>query len=208
MLIGYILPTRGGPSVETQRLALREAGVEDDRVVYVEAGLIRRKGKVLPDHLAMRREMIRAVRRGADDVVVVSSLDRLGLTTADILGAVDAISRKGGAILDVSAGETYRWHPDATGLVAAAARAERALMLERTAKARQAGKELGFEGGRPKALASKKKLAEAKRLWPDQELSAKAVSKLVGVSVRTLYRELGPRSEQSAERGPKPRPRK
>jgi hypothetical protein len=69
-------------------------------------------------------------------VVVVSSLDRLGLTTADILGAVDAISRKGGAILDVSTGETYRWHPDATSLVAAAARAERALMLERTAKAR------------------------------------------------------------------------
>jgi DNA invertase Pin-like site-specific DNA recombinase len=187
---------------------MRQAGIEDDRVIYVETALIRRKGRVLPEHLEMRREMIRAVRRGADDVVIVSSLDRLGLTTADILGVIDAISRKGGAILDVSTGETYRWHPDATGIVAAAARAERALMLERTAKARAAGKEMGFKGGRPKGLDDKKKLAEAKRLWPDPELSAKAVAKLVGVSNRTLYRKLGPRSEQSAERGPKPRFRK
>jgi hypothetical protein len=66
---------------------------------------------------------------------------------------------------------------------------------------------MGFKGGRPKALANKKKLAEAKRLWADPELSARAVAKLVGVGVRTLYRDLGPRSERSAKRGPKPKPR-
>lgn len=175
-------------------------------MIHVEAGLVRRKGKILPEHLSVRSEVIRAVGKGADNVVVVASLDRLGLTTADILGAIDAICRKGGAVLDVSTGETHRWHPNATSLVAAAARAERALMLERTAKARAAGKEIGFEGGRPKSIASKEKLAEAKRLWRNPELSAGAAAKLVGVSVRTLYRELGPRSEQLAKRGPKPHP--
>ena len=62
MLIGYILPTRGGPSVETQRLALRQAGIEDDRVVYVNpAGLAE---KLLGHSLRGYAHLRRALRDG------------------------------------------------------------------------------------------------------------------------------------------------
>jgi len=205
MLRGYIRPSPKGPSVEEQRAALRSVGLIDDRVVYVEETPKRRKAKVMPEHLVMRHEAIRALKKRADDVLVVSSLDRLGLTTADILGAVEAVTRKGAFVLDASTGETYCWHPGVVPLVAAAARAERVLMLERTKKAREAGAKMGAKGGRPKALGNPKKLAEAKRLWPDPELSGRAIAKLLGVGLRTLYDHLGPRSESKAKPGRKPR---
>lgn len=62
---------------------------------------------------------------------------------------------------------------------------------------------MGATGGRPPA--DPRKLAMARELWGDPELSGTAIAKLVGLGWRTLYDHLGPPSEVQTKRGRKPR---
>lgn len=198
MKIGYIRQSKNGQSVADQRAALRRSGIEDDDQVYIDELPRRRKGAITVDDLPMRAEVIRCIRAG--DVLVVASLDRLGLMTADILTAVEDVGKRRGEVMDAEAGETYRWHPDATPLVAAAARAERKLMQERMRKARSVAADAGVTGGRPSADPTK--LEKARGYWGNREMSVSVIAKLVGLSPRTLHKHLGARAEPQETKPP------
>ena len=132
---------------------------------------------------AMQRPAFRRLvdRLEADDVLVVTKLDRLGRNAMDVRTTVDALAALsvrvhclalGGVDLTSSAGRMTMQ------VIAAVAEFERDLLVERTqaglSRARSTGKKLG----RPASLSEDQKRQVAARLD-------------AGVSVSTLARELG-----------------
>jgi DNA invertase Pin-like site-specific DNA recombinase len=186
---GYIRLSKAGPSLEDQQRALASAGVGDFGElgpVYVDEILKRRSS----EHLPRRAAAIRSLFEG--DELVIASAAQLGTSAADVLAALEAISRKGATVYDIEAREAVTWHPDALKVIAFAQRAESGNRKDVARKARVARAESGRIGGAPSKLEGRR-LVEAKKLWADPELSAGEIADRMGVSRNTLYRLLGER---------------
>lgn len=182
MDVAYINRSRGGPPEDDQRAACVAAGVDpaDPDAWYVEPPAKRNR----PATFVERGFAIQALHPG--DRLVVHSAPRLGATEAEIRAAAAAVATQGASIYDCEAGAEVRFHPDAGLLLAWAAAGAKLAAAERAGTARKA---ITLRGSPPRALVGDK-LAEAKRLWPDTDLSIAAIAKAIGVSDRTLYRAM------------------
>lgn len=182
MLIGYIRLQKSGPTREEQEAALLAAGVvlDLDSSLWLEP--MPKRGRQAT--YGQRDEAIMALREG--DRLVIHSAPRLGSTEAEIRKAAADVSAKGAVVLDCSAGLEIRHHPDAGRLIAWAAAGALQAAQERLAKAR---KGITRRGVTPLALTGKR-LARARELWADLDMSAATIARELGVSVRTLYRHL------------------
>lgn len=182
MDIGYIRLQKAGPSREEQEAALAGAGVVLDIMASLYVEPIPKRGRSAT--YEQRAEAIMALREG--DRLVIHSAPRLGSTEAEIREAAAAVSAQGAVLWDCSAGVEVRHHPDAGRLVAWAKAGAALAAQERLAKARRG---IARRGVTPLALTGKR-LARAKELWADLDMSVATIARELGVSVRTLYRHL------------------
>jgi len=128
------------------------------------------------------------IREG--DTLIVTKLDRLARSTADLLKFVDLMQSKqvGLRILDFGGGEIDTRSPNGKltlTMFAAMAQFEREIMLERQregiAKAKAEGK---YQGRKKTAMA---KMDEVKRLRADK-VSPTEISRQLGISRSSVYR--------------------
>ena len=183
MKIGYIRVSTAkqaqtGTSLNEQEKAVREAGAE---VIYKDAG---KSGK--NTNRPELKAMMKALHPG--DVVIVSALDRLGRSTADIAQILRDWKSQDIALIalrdGVDTGTT-------TGtmmaqMLAVVAEMERTLILERTEKGLSIAREKGKVMHRPKKWNRKKagKVLELK----NKGLSISAIARMERVSRDTIRR--------------------
>lgn len=187
MNIGYIRLNKSGPTRAEQEAALAAAGVVLDVSASLYVDQPPKRGRTAG--YVERAEAIRALREG--DRLVIHSAPRLGSTEAEIREAAAAVSGMGAVIWDCSAQAEIRHHPDAGRLIAWARAGALLAAQERLGKARAGIVKRGIP---PKALSAAK-LARARELWADLDMSVASIAKELGVSVRTLYRHLPQRRQ-------------
>lgn len=128
------------------------------------------------------------------DQLVVTSIDRLARSLADLQTLIDQITAKGASVHFVKEGLTFaRDQNDSRsrlmlGILGSFAEFERSIIRERQAEGIALAKKAGKYKGRKRALTSVK-VAEAKQRAQAGE-SKVAIAKDLGVSRATLYRAL------------------
>lgn len=208
---GYIRQDRIGMTVADQERALADAGVVatgDYESVYVDRlhAVGRRAKRLEVGDLAQRETCIADVCAGTR--VVVASLDRIGLSSDDIVDAVERLFRKGVAVHDVAAGVTLGPDTSAADVLAAVAAAAKRLKGQRVAPAkaelvrrRQAGLKTG-----PVSLIDRLPPEKRDEMWRDWRenlhLSQALLKRKWGISPNTMRTAFGARG---APRGRKPR---
>jgi DNA invertase Pin-like site-specific DNA recombinase len=177
VLIGYARVSTGGQDTSIQEEALRQAGADIIRLEKASGGT--RDGR---DELASILEFIRA-----DDVLVVTKLDRLGRNTRDVLNLVHELEQKGASLrvpeqpIDTStaAGKAFL---DMLGVFAEfETNLRRERQLEGIAKAKAAG----VYKGRPVTFDRARILA-----LRGQGLGATAIAKAIGCKRGAVYKAL------------------
>lgn len=206
---GYVRQTRNGPSVALQIDALRSAGVAVDgehAPVYIDQLADKRTHARSSggEGLTQRAAAIHDLRPGAR--LVVSSLDRLGVSGIDITAAIRKVTAKGCAVLASATGREYTIPPDVGAVLDDAAAAEAVLKAERVSKARAvradriaAGNKAAVGGQRAWSPTADEE-AVALSYWNNFEMTQTQIAKAVGVSAITLRRRFG---ERGAPRGRK-----
>jgi DNA invertase Pin-like site-specific DNA recombinase len=187
--------------VEQRKMALAHGidTAQEDAPVYTDRLQSGRKSKKLtPADLTERAEMLRIVRPGW--TVLVSDLSRLGLSTEDILTTIEALSAEGAAVQVMSTKMTYRWHPEAASLVAAAALAAKELLIERTKPGRIAIERASAKRGPRGKQLSPEKAAAAQADWRNPEFSSAEAASRSGVSREWMYDHFGPRNLPAANK--------
>jgi DNA invertase Pin-like site-specific DNA recombinase len=168
--------------LEAQTRDLEQAGADKLFVEQVSSVAIRPKLDAV----------LEFVRDG--DCLIVSRLDRLARSTADLLRIIALLEAKGVGlrVLDFGGGEVDTRSPSGRLLITmfgAMAQFERELMLARQvegiAKAKAAGK---YRGRAPTAQRKRHEIMELK----SQGLGAAGIARRVGVSRASVYRVLGP----------------
>lgn len=191
-LIGYARVSTRPQSTDRQETDLRAAGVRRDNL-YVDQGVSGAR--------ATRPQFNRALDAlEAKDTLVVTTLDRLGRSTQNMLDFAQELRGRGAGlrVLNLGGGDVDTSTPMGSMLftiMAALAHMEHDIKRERIVdsigKRREAGKDLG---GRPR-LISDNKIRNALRLVDGGEPAAQ-VSRDLGMSRATFYRrsrELDPK---------------
>lgn len=190
--IGYARVSTAGQDLESQVLALTAAGVSTSDIYSEHASGAKADRPALGS-------AIRALRAG--DALIVTKLDRLARSLADLLNLVGCIEEKGASLVVIDqavdtstpAGRLF------LQVVGAVAEFERALISERTRQA-LAGRPRGRRGGRPRALTGKR-LDRARELVDNKGLTMSEIAASVGVSVSTLRRSLNAAPNHQAPAG-------
>lgn len=180
MQIGYARVSTEDQKLDLQVDALQKAGCETIYKDVASGAQHDRKGL---DHAT------KYLRPG--DTLVVWKLDRLGRSLKHLIEMVNHLNQKGVFFKSVqenidtsSSGGKLTFH-----LFGALAEFERDIIRERTMAGLQAARARGRVGGRPKSMDDRK-LKLAKELMSNPANSASDVSKTLGVSRATLYRNL------------------
>jgi putative DNA-invertase from lambdoid prophage Rac len=128
-------------------------------------------------------------RLEAEDVLVVTKLDRLGRNAMDVRSTVDCLATLGVRVHCLALGGMDLTSPAGKmtmGVIAAVAEFERDLLVERThaglARARAEGKAIG----RPAALSTQQVAEVRKRLSAGEAVAA--VARMLGTSRQTVMR--------------------
>lgn len=183
MKIGYIRVSTAkqaehGTSLGDQETAVKEAGAE---VIYKDAG---KSGK--NTNRPELNAMMKALRPG--DTVIVSALDRLGRSTADIAGLLRDWKEQDVSLIALRDGidTTTPTGIMMAQMLAVVAEMERTLILERTEKGLSIAREKGKVMHRPKKWSIKKagKVLELK----NKGLSISAIARMERVSRDTIRR--------------------
>lgn len=187
MIIGYARVSTAEQHLDLQRDALRKAGCErifedqmsgvaSDRPGWYQAG--------------------GALRAG--DTLVVWRLDRLGRSLKHLIEVITDLEENGVAFksltenLDTgSSGGKLVFH-----IFGALAEFERELIRERTLAGLASARARGRKGGRPRKLDDRK-IATARRMLEDPNLTVTEVAEILGVARSTLYRALHNRPPNS-----------
>jgi DNA invertase Pin-like site-specific DNA recombinase len=152
--------------------------------------------RVFTDHVSGYRDrrpqldlLLGQLRSG--DTLVVSRLDRLGRSLRHLIDITnDLAEREVGFrsltenIDTTTAGGRLIFH-----VFGALAQFERELVRERTLAGLHAARARGRHGGRP-TIMTPDKLAAARRMYEQRELSGEQIARALGVSRSTLYRAL------------------
>lgn len=189
MLVGYVRVSKadGSQSLDLQRDALIEAGVEPDAIYDDHAS-----GKL--DDRPGLAACLKALRRG--DVLVVWRLDRLGRSLAHLVETVDGLAARGVGLRILSGHGAQLDTTSASGrlvfnIFATLAEFERELTHERTMAGLAAARARGRKGGRRFALTKAQvRLAQAAMASRDTSVSELAAE--LGIKPVTLYRYVGP----------------
>lgn len=128
------------------------------------------------------------------EVIYVASLRVLGWDHLDVAKAMAQAARRAASIHCADTGETYSPTTTAPDILNALIRAEEARRRTRLDPAREAARAT-------KQRRIEKGLAIARQHWPRPpgEISVKEIAKLAGLSVRTLYHRLPPRTQAQEE---------
>lgn len=167
MILGYARVSTDGQTLEAQLDALRAAGAA--KVFQEKVSGSRSDRPELARLLASLK---------ADDVVLVTRLDRLARSTRDLLNALDVIAKAGAgfrSLADTWADTTSDHGRLLLTVMAGFAEFERSLILARTSEGRNRAKARGQHMGRKPSLTHHQR----------QEVMAR---KLAGESVREIAR--------------------
>jgi len=183
-LIGYARVSTRQQSTDRQEADLLAAGVRRDDL-YVDHGVSGAR--------ASRPQFDRALDALIDgDILVITTLDRLGRSTQNMLAFADELRTRGAGlrVLNLGGGDVDTATPTGSMLftiMAALAQMEHEIKRERVtdsiAKRREAGKDLG---GRPRRITDSQ-IRNALRLVESGEPAAQ-VARDLGMSRATFYR--------------------
>lgn len=183
-LIGYARVSTRQQSTDRQRADLLAAGVRGDDL-YVDHGVSGAR--------ASRAQFDRALGALIDgDTLVITTLDRLGRSTQNMLSFADELRGRGAGlrVLNLGGGDVDTATPMGSMLftiMAALAQMEHEIKRERVtdsiSKRREAGKDLG---GRPRRITDSQ-IKSAVRLVESGEPAAQ-VARDLGMSRATFYR--------------------
>jgi DNA invertase Pin-like site-specific DNA recombinase len=189
MLVGYVRVSKanGSQSLDLQRDALIEAGVEPDAIYDDHAS-----GKL--DDRPGLAACLKARRRG--DVLVVWRLDRLGRSLAHLVETVDGLAARGVGLRILSGHGAQLDTTSASGrlvfnIFATLAEFERELIHERTMAGLAAARARGRRGGRRFAL-TKAQVRLAQAAMASRDTSVGELAAELGIKPVTLYRYVGP----------------
>jgi len=189
MIIGYARVSTRDQKLDRQLDALKAAGCEK---IYSEK--ISGKTKKRPEFIKLQEQL------RADDIIVVTKLDRLARSLSDLVSIMADLNKLGvgfrslGESIDLStpAGRMQM------GLFAIVAEFERELISQRTKDGLKRAKARGRVGGRPAALEEFKRLELIKRVELN-DLSLPKVGELFGVSRATVNRIMKKHREEELQ---------
>ena len=178
-LIGYARVSTLHQSLDAQTDALVDAGVDAERVYSDKLTGSKMQRPGLDDLLSY-------VRTG--DVVVVTGIDRLGRSAAEVMTTVKTLLDKGIVIRAIREGvdSSTPTGRAVLGIMASLAELELELGKERRAAAREARAERGLPTGRPAALAPEK-VATLRRMHATGEPTS-VLAETFSISKRTVQR--------------------
>ncbi|RNC67554.1 MAG: recombinase family protein [Desulfuromonadales bacterium] len=174
--IGYARVSTTGQNLDSQMDALTAAGCSK---IFTDKVSGAKESRPEWDHLV---EYLRA-----GDTLVVAELSRMTRSLMHLLQTVKVLEARGVNLVSL------RENIDTTtatgrafiGMIGVVNQLEIELKAERAAAGRAAAKARGKTGGRPKT--DPKKLEQARILYENSDLSAKAVCEQVGIGRRTLF---------------------
>ena len=179
MIYGYARVSTDGQSVTAQVAQLRDAGAEK---VFQETA-----SGAKTDRAGLRRAL---AALDADDVLMVTRLDRLARSTLDLLHTLRQIAeRKAGfkSLADTWADTTTAHGRLMLTVLGGLAEFERELILSRTTEGRDRARARGVKMGRkPKLTAHQKREALARRDTGDETLTE--IARSYNVAASTIYR--------------------
>lgn len=183
-LIGYARVSTRQQSTDRQEVDLLAAGVRHDDL-YIDQGVSGAR--------ASRPQFDRAIKALiGGDTLVITTLDRLGRSTQNMLALANKLSSRGAGlrVLNLGGGDVDTATPTGSMLftiMAALAQMEHEIKRERVTdsinKRREAGQDLG---GRPRRITDNK-IRSALRLIEGGDPAAQ-VARDLGMSRATLYR--------------------
>jgi DNA invertase Pin-like site-specific DNA recombinase len=182
MLIGYIRVSKsdGSQSLDLQRDALLEAGVESHRI-YEDLASGRKDARPGLDNC------LKALQSG--NTLVIWKLDRLGRDLKHLVGLVDTFNQLqvglkvlAGAQIDTTTANGRL----VFGIFAALAEFEAELIRERTQAGLKAARARGRVGGRPRKMTLTT-LKMAMSAMSDPQSNSQEVAKRLGITTATLY---------------------
>ena len=186
---GYIRVSSRDQNEDRQRIAMREAGVEDARI-YMD----KQSGKDF-DRPGYRR-LLKKIKPG--DTLIIKSIDRLGRNYDEILEQWRLITKEKQAavvVLDMPLLDT-RQGRDLTGtliadivlqLLSYVAQTEREFILQRQAEGIAAAKKRGVHFGR-KPMERPDRFDAVVQDWEDGKLSSRAAAHCLQISHTTFLR--------------------
>lgn len=187
-VIGYARVSTPAQSLDAQTDALRDAGVDPDRIYSDKlSGVLKRAAR--PGLTAL----LDYARPG--DVIVVAGVDRLGRDASEVMTTVKTLADKGIVIRSLREGinSTTPIGRVIVGILASMAELELELARERREAAR---KDRGQPIGRPKAL-DPDKAALARRMRASGE-PVPTIASTLGVSRATVYRAIAEHETESS----------
>ena len=177
-LFGYARVSTSQQSLDIQIKALREAGVEMNRIFADKAS----GSHVNRDGLSLLR-----VKVEQRDVILVKKLDRLGRDTADMIALIKEFDNLGVAIrfLDDGISTEGAMGKMVVTILSAVAQAERQRILERTNEGREEAKIRGVKFGRKRTVDREKALT-----MKDKGVGATDIARNLGIGRSTVYKIL------------------
>lgn len=132
--------------------------------------------------------LVQQLQRG--DELIISSLDRLGRKTSEILTLIENLERRGVILKSLREGLDYSTISGrlVTQILVSVSELERSLISQRTKAALAAKREKGIVGGRPR-IHGDEKIVQAKKLRAEGK-SLAAIAREVGISKTRLQQLL------------------
>lgn len=177
-LFGYARVSTSKQSLDIQITALKNAGVQENRI-FTDSVSGNRTDRDGLNTLRIK------VEKG--DVILVKKLDRLGRDTADMIALIKEFDNVGISIrfLDDGISTEGTMGKMVVTILSAVAQAERQRILERTNEGRIEAKSRGIKFGRKRIIDREKLL-----LLSQQGLGATEISKQMGIGRSTVYKLL------------------
>lgn len=183
--IVYLREALSLPGVPEQQAILRRADVPGvdpacDRAYLDTAPRKRKGGRPVFEE---RDRAVRAIRRGAGDVVCVAYAAVLAVSVEDALPVLEEIARRGASVM-VAADGLVVGPDDGAGMIRLAQRIAADAAQARTRKARAGAAQAARLGKQARQAA----WALAAELWPQADISVAEIKRRTGLGTSTLYR--------------------